>query len=69
MGNFAKPNQGPVNLPDIHVGSGVLMPPENLDLNSPQSNENFHNLFSVNSPSDLSSAGDALNRPFTNTLS
>lgn len=49
---------GPVALPDIHVGSGVLMA-ENLDLNSPQSNENLQKLFSVNSPSELSSMVDA----------
>jgi hypothetical protein len=71
MGTFQNrggPNAA-VNLPDIHVGSGVLMPPENLvDLNSPQSNDNFNNIFSVNSPSDMSSAVEMM-RPQTNANS
>lgn len=68
MGNFkAGMNSGGVNLPDIHVGSGVLTPGEQ-DLNSPQSNENFQNIFSVNSPSELGSALESA-RPVTNAQS
>jgi hypothetical protein len=38
MGTFHKQsnvNTQQINLPEIHVGSGVLTQPENLDLNSP----------------------------------
>ena len=40
----------PVALPDIQVGSGILIPQsENMDVNSPLNNENYNNMFSVNS--------------------
>ena len=42
---------GPVALPDIRMGSGVLM---SEDLHSPQSNGEFQNLLNMNSPSELS---------------